>query len=115
MTTAAYQGWARLELMGHRTRIGFVSEVEMYGGKMLQIDLPTTDGQHVTEFYGVTSIYALTPCSEDVARNVAKSYGDPRPVRPVDYRLEDKRPDASNLAQNLGEYGPEDDDDVEPF
>ena len=85
----AYQGWAMLELMGHRTRIGHVSEVEMYGGRMLRIDIPA-EGGDVTEFYGGSSIYALRPIAEDVARDAAKRYGDPRPVRPVDYRLEDR-------------------------
>jgi len=91
MAEVAYEGWARLELMGHRQRVGFVREVEMYGGKMLRIDLPVEGSTDVTEFYGVTSIYARTPISEAIARDVAKRYGDPRPVQPMDYRIADKR------------------------
>jgi hypothetical protein len=74
-----------LELLGHRQRMGFIREVEMFGGKLLRIDIPT-DGGDVTEFYGVTSVYALRPASEQVVRDAAKSYGDPRPVQPVDYQ-----------------------------
>lgn len=91
---AAYEGWAMLELMGHRQRIGWVQEVEQYGGKLLRIDIPTksedlrTDA--VTEFYGCTSIYAMRPISEDIVRDRVKREGDPRPVRPVDYRIENK-------------------------
>jgi len=83
--TDAYEGWAMLELMGHRQRMGFVREVEMYGGKMLRIDIPT-EGGDVTEFYSVASVYAMRPASEQVIRDAAKNYGDPRPVNPVDYQ-----------------------------
>ena len=81
----AYEGWAMLELMGHRQRVGRVQEVEMFGGKLLRIDIPT-EGGDVTEFYGCSSIYAMRPIAEDVARDAAKRYGDPRPVKPVEYR-----------------------------
>ena len=81
----AYEGWAMLEVMGHRQRVGRVQEVEMYGGKMLRIDIPL-EGGDVTEFYSCASIYALWPLSEEVARDAAKRHVDPRPVRPVDYR-----------------------------
>jgi len=81
----AYEGWAILEVMGYRQRVGRVQEVEMYGGKMLRIDLEL-EGGDVTEFYSCASIYALRPLSEEVARDAAKRHADPRPVRPVDYR-----------------------------
>ena len=94
--TTAYEGWALVELMGHRQRIGFVREIEMFGGKLLRIDIPAEGGE-VTEFYGCTSIYALRPCSEAIARDSAKRYGDPRPVRAVDYQLEHRpSPPAAN-------------------
>jgi hypothetical protein len=88
MTEQAYEGWAFLELMGHRQRVGQVREVEMFGGKLLRIDIPC-EGGDVTEFYGCSSIYALRPISEDIARERARAYGDPRPVKPLHYRLED--------------------------
>ena len=94
MTDSAYTGWALLELMGHRRRVGQVREVEMFGGKLLRIDIPVIvegkSDESVTEFYGCTSIYGLTPISEEVGRDFAKRNGDPRPVRPVDYRIEHK-------------------------
>lgn len=95
MTTEAYEGWAMLELMGHRQRIGIIKEVEAYGGKMLRIDIPLKDfsgenSEFASEFYGIASVYALRPISEEIARDYVKRSGDPRPVRPVDYRIEDK-------------------------
>jgi len=87
-----FEGWALLELMGHRQRPGYVREVELAGAKMLRVDIPVDKddaGQDrmVTEFYGPSAIYALRPCAEEVIRDEVKRYGaDPRPVRPLVYR-----------------------------
>lgn len=88
MSDQAFEGWAILELMGHRQRPGYVKDVEMAGGRMLRVDIPVPGGDSVTEFYGVASVYSLRPVTEEVARDFARDrYGaDPRPVRPVDYR-----------------------------
>lgn len=85
-----FEGWAVLELMGHRQRAGYVKDVEMFGGKLLRIDIPVGEG--VTEFYGCSSIYALRPCTEEIAKeHVKRSYDDPRPIRPVDYREQEPK------------------------
>ncbi|MGR9441656.1 hypothetical protein [Rhizobium leguminosarum] len=88
MTSEVFESWAIVELMGHRKRPGYAKEVEIAGGKMLRIDIPVSDGDSVTEFYGTPAIYAIRPATEEVCRDMAyRSYGiDPRPVRPVDYR-----------------------------
>lgn len=93
-----FEGWAIVELMGHRQRGGYVKDVEMFGGKLLRIDIPVADDTMVTEFYGCTAIYALRPGSEQVVRDhVKRSYeGDLRPIRPVDYRDD---PDQKRLAR----------------
>jgi hypothetical protein len=82
---AEYEGWAIVELMGHRKRPGYVTEVEFAGSKMLRIDIPTT-GDDVTEFYGAQAIYAIRPAAENVVRECAERDGDPRPIRPLEYR-----------------------------
>lgn len=112
MTIDAESYWAIVELMGHRQRAGLCREVEQFGAKMLRIDIPTEgDPQFVTEFYGGSSIYALRPAEEDVARSVAARLGDPRPVAPVSYRLP-----APPVADPGDEYlGDEDEDDQVEF
>ena len=85
MAETAFEGWAVLELMGHRRRPGYIKEVEIAGGKMLRVDIPTAGGD-VTEFYGVQAIYALRPCAEEIVRNEITRWDDPRPIRPVTYR-----------------------------
>lgn len=88
----AFEGWAVLEILGHRTRPGFVREVEVAGAKMLRVDVPTVDGD-ITEFYSMASIYSIRPCAEDVARDAASErYGNLRkPVRPAEYRQAETR------------------------
>lgn len=84
---AAYEGWAIVELMGHRRRAGQISEVEMYGAKLLRLDVPIAEGEPVSEFYGGAAIYCVTPAAEDVARAFALRWGDVRPVKPVEFQL----------------------------
>lgn len=78
-------GWALVELMGHRQRIGRAREEEVAGGLMLRIDIPTEGDDYVTEYYGASAIYALRPVSEEVARDHFAAR-DPRPSRPAGYR-----------------------------
>jgi hypothetical protein len=87
MTTGPFEGWAIVELMGHRVRPGKCKEVEMAGGKMLQVDIPISDDDFVTEFYTSQALYSIRPATEEIARAQAGYFGrDPRPVRPVDYK-----------------------------
>jgi hypothetical protein len=83
-----FEGWAVLELMGHRIRAGYVQDVAMFSTRMCRIDIHFEDGKAATEFYGGGAIYALRPCTEELAREHAKrSYdGDPRPIRSLEYR-----------------------------
>lgn len=68
-----YEGWAIVELMGHRRLAGFVSEATMAGAAMLRIDVPGEDGATVaTQFYGGSALYCVTPTTEAIARAVAK-------------------------------------------
>lgn len=108
-----FENWAVLELMGHRQRPGFVTEVEMAGTKMLRVDIPISRddaGQDVilTEYYGGASVYALRPCTEEVARDQLKYMGDPRPVRPMDFR---ERERLTHTVPPIDES----DDDEKPF
>jgi rubrerythrin len=67
----AYEGWAIVELMGHRRLAGQVSQAEQYGAVFLRLDVPGPDGNVATQFYGGGAVYCLTPCSEEAARAVA--------------------------------------------
>jgi hypothetical protein len=82
--------WAILEVMGHRTYAGRVTEQVIAGAALLRIDVPETtaiDGglptPAFTKMVGIGSVYCLTPCAEDVARKAARQLErgrDPIPV-----------------------------------
>lgn len=77
----AYEGWAILELMGHRRLGGYVREVSMFGATMCRIDVPAADGgTPATQFYGGSAIFCCTPTSEETARKVA-ALAQPAPVQ----------------------------------
>jgi len=73
--------WAVLEQLGHRRTAGLVSEEERFGTLLGRIDVPRpeTDTGFVTVYFAGSSVYSLTPCTEEVARAVAKS-NQPAPV-----------------------------------
>jgi len=80
--------------MGFRRTVGKVSEVEMYGTKMLRLDIPPPNGggeEWTTRFCGGPSLYQVSPLSEAVALDMVKDQVDPRPIKPTDYRIEDHR------------------------
>lgn len=83
------QGWAVLELMGHRRLGGLVSEAELAGAKLIRIDVPGRDAagapNMTTQFYSPTALYCLTPTTEEVARAVA-SYNRVVPVHAYEVR-----------------------------
>ena len=66
-----FEGWAILELMGHRRLGGYVAEATVAGAGFLRIDVPGADGPEATQFYSPSSVYCLTPTTEAMARAVA--------------------------------------------
>jgi len=90
--------WGILELMGHVKMAGFITEEELFGGKIGRIDIPGEDGEAITQYFGGHTIYRLTPISEDMARAFAKR-NRPRPVYVYELALpapaepEDRRDD----------------------
>lgn len=100
--------WAVLELMGHRKLAGRVSEEVRFGSVMCRIDVPDVgDVAAFTQYYGGSSIYALTPVSEQIARGVAANLK----ARPIDlYDLSALMRD-KEAAQRRIAYDPDEDDD----
>jgi hypothetical protein len=74
-----YDGWAILELLGHVRLAGRVTEESHFGVALGRIDIPASDG-YTTQYFGGSSIYRLTPTTEEIARSVALQ-NQPAPVR----------------------------------
>jgi hypothetical protein len=67
-----YEGFAILELMGHRRLAGRLVEATIAGASFVRIDIPGPDGEIVaTQFHAPHAIYAITPTTDAIARSVA--------------------------------------------
>lgn len=81
-----FEGWAILELMGHRRLAGYVREQEIAGAAFVRLDVPSSDPEAdpdarlATQFYSPSAVYCLTPTSETTARQVAM-LATPTPVQ----------------------------------
>lgn len=76
---ATFEGFCVLELMGHRKLAGMVREVTIAGAGFLRIDVPGEDGTVATQFYPPSSVYAISPVTEEIARAYA-ARNRPQPV-----------------------------------
>ena len=59
--------YAIVEVMGHRTMVGRVTEVERFGSKLMSIEPIFRDRLLPAVLIGGGSIYQFTPCSAEVA------------------------------------------------
>lgn len=85
-----FDSFAIVELMGHVRLAGRLTEEERFGCKMGRIDIPTKNGL-VTQFFGGSSVYRITPCSEEIAKEVAKT-SEHEPVHSWSLRQLDQTP-----------------------
>ena len=127
--TEQFASWAILELMGHRRLAGYVTEAEVAGGKFIRIDVPGKDGHGprstvATQFYAASSVYCLTPTTEEIARKVAESAqvmpavewdlrralaaapAERVPAGPVDDDFDDDFDEDDDDPDDIGDYRP---------
>lgn len=78
--------WGVLEIMGHQTFAGRITEQTIGGASLVRIDVPATETQPAfTKMFGVDSIYCLTPTTEETARMKATALHK-RPIDTFDIR-----------------------------
>lgn len=66
----SFKAWCIVELFGHTTLAGYVSEQDIGGASFIRLDVPAVDGQaEFTKLLGEKAIYSITPTSEAVARS----------------------------------------------
>jgi hypothetical protein len=109
------EGFAILELMGHRKLAGRLAEQEIAGQAFVRIDIPGPPGEAdtATQFYSAAAIYAITPTTEEIARAVAAGH-QPQPVTRWEIQAIEAQPRSTH---SLDEFDQDtlDPDDVEPF
>lgn len=106
------ESWAIVELLGHVTMAGRLSEEERFGSKMGRLDIPKPDGGFCTVYFGGSSVYRISPVSEDVAR-IKASQNQPRPV--YAWEIPQAKAESSEGRPRLGFDPPDDDDRDEEF
>lgn len=108
MSTEPFDSWAVVEMMGHRRTAGRLTEVELFGGKMGRLDIPDGEG-FTTMFFNASSVYCITPTTEELARGVA-ARNKPEPVhlyelpRPV-ARGDEEKPDRDDDPDEIVDMG----------
>lgn len=105
-------GWefAHVEVFGHQSYWGRCREVEKFGAKLLRIDVPAigVDGkvtEWMTRFYGGSSVFSYSPCTEAAMLKANKPYVSP-------YRLQAPKAPEDDVD---GPHPEDDADDGRPF
>lgn len=122
-TAEGFEGWAILEIMGHRQVAGFVSDVALFGARMARVEVPGipslrrkryrwSDELHreveewetipeipaFTHYYSGQSIFSCVPATEELVRAAAARFRTqpPQPLTPSSHQLgaADGPPDA---------------------
>lgn len=102
-TKPAFEGWAVVELFGHSTIAGYVTEVSLFGTAFMRVDVPETNGNPgYTKMFGGNAIYGITPTSEEIATQAASRI-DFRPVNEwtVPTRVEELRVEVPMLPKRI--------------
>ena len=70
-----FEQWAIMEIMGYRKLAGKVSEAKIGAAAFIRIDIPQgKEEKSFTQFYNPTSVYAITPTTEEIARRYAAAH-----------------------------------------
>lgn len=70
-----FDQWALVEIMGHQRIAGRVTEAIIAGAPFLRVDVPARgEEKEFTRFYGASSIYCISPVTEDIARGLAQNH-----------------------------------------
>lgn len=104
-----FEEWCILELFGHRRLAGLVREVQVAGAGFLRLDVYEfgLEQPTATQFYSPSSVYAITPTSEELARRFAAQHL-PRPVE----RWELPAGEIERSVRETVERDPDDRDDL---
>lgn len=73
--TPPFESWAVAEIFGHQKYAGFVTQMTLGNQIMWRIDVPAIgDNAAFTKIFGLSAIFSLTPCSEDIVRKLIASW-----------------------------------------
>lgn len=122
-TAEKFEGWCIVELMGHNTIAGYVTEQVIGGAALLRVDVPAISEEQgkFTKFYNPSAVYGITPTTLE---NVAVAASRIR-ARPIDlWIVPNPKPQLAQVADReqeeldmelLDEGGFDDEDDDPVF
>jgi hypothetical protein len=114
-TTASFDQWGIVEVMGHKKYAGHITEETIAGAAFVRVDVPElvlANGEKertlasFTKFVGPGSIYMIHPTTEEIARKAAREIGRYDSPLPVQIPVERQLPATTAPADDV-------DDDVE--
>lgn len=69
-----FDSWAIVEVMGHASFAGRVTEQAIGGASFVRVDVPSVDKSPAfTKLFGASAIYSITPVTEELARKAVKA------------------------------------------
>lgn len=113
-----FEQWAILEIMGHNRFAGRVTEETIAGAAFLRIDIPAHgERAEFTKLFSPSSVYAITPVSETIARGVAEELAHvPIGVYDLPEWMRDRlKTKQLTLTLGVDDFVTSPDDDGEPF
>ncbi len=89
--------FAIVEMMGHVSIAGRVSEQTLAGASYLRVDIPRKAGGYYTRLLGHSSVYAVNVCSVESAREFAFQMPQPE----MDLRALEELPTSSGVSGSI--------------
>lgn len=98
MSQEVFSGFYIVEQLGHKRLAGYVQEVTIAGTGFLRIDILGENGEaKATQFILPSTLYCLTPCSEEIARGMGKrTETKPYQVLELEYEKQQAQPIAAS-------------------
>ena len=87
-----------------------VLERPCVGSKLGRVEIPHASGETTTQFFAGSSLYRLTPVSEEVARSVAAKSADTVPIKPWEMPRQLPAPRIADTEEHSGNCGLEERD-----
>lgn len=98
--TATFDQWGIVEVMGHRSFGGRITEQTIGGTSFVRVDVPETSRQPAfSKLFGAGSIYCISPTTEELARQYQEGRGSSPPVS--EYDLPDETRNAIQAGRRL--------------
>jgi hypothetical protein len=114
-TGERFESWCVVEIMGHQTFAGLVTEQVIGGCPFVRVDVPAIAddrGRETPAFsklFGQDAIYSITPCSEELARLAQARQG----TKPLNMYTPELYPPSENRKALAGVRDDDDyDDDI---